>query len=379
VVKKALIQKRVHPHIMRHTFATTLLDIGNYLKTVQALMGHSHIRTTERYLHSTDDRKVEAIRSLIFGHSRRPKMLMNTNPQHFLSYWKPETAAANLQNGGSLNHAASNQYHRVSAGDTVWIVTVRDGQFILLGAIHVSCVTDGSHAAKSLATNALWDADFHLLTIAGSSHPIQDIIITRLAPRLRFLSRAGNDHLIISNGKVNPQQLQTMRVLTPDSVTLLQEALTNRLHGEDSSSAPPICGETSRAATSRETDHKRVFPTLRRLQAAGRKSGDLLKGEYRTLDRAEIPLNGLCYVLSECMYHLFPGLFTPYRISWGDGTTHWFLRFPDGNIIETIAEHGKECCDPNDYETARRVAFFTKTPSKRARMLLERSGLVPPP
>jgi site-specific recombinase XerD len=67
VAKKALIQKRVHPHVMRHTFATTLLDNGNDLKTVQTLMGHSHIRTTERYLHSTDDRKVEAIRSLQFG------------------------------------------------------------------------------------------------------------------------------------------------------------------------------------------------------------------------------------------------------------------------------------------------------------------------
>ena len=67
VVKKALIQKRVHPHVMRHTFATTLLDNGNDLKTVQTLMGHSHIRTTETYLHSTDDRKVEAIKSLQFG------------------------------------------------------------------------------------------------------------------------------------------------------------------------------------------------------------------------------------------------------------------------------------------------------------------------
>jgi site-specific recombinase XerD len=66
VVKKALIQKRIHPHVMRHTFATALLDIGSDLRTVQALMGHSHIRTTERYLHSTDDRKVEAIRSLQF-------------------------------------------------------------------------------------------------------------------------------------------------------------------------------------------------------------------------------------------------------------------------------------------------------------------------
>jgi integrase/recombinase XerD len=65
--KKALIRKRIHPHVMRHTFATTLLDKGVDLKTVQDLMGHSHIRTTERYLHSTDDRKVDAIGRLQFG------------------------------------------------------------------------------------------------------------------------------------------------------------------------------------------------------------------------------------------------------------------------------------------------------------------------
>ena len=67
VATKALIKKRIHPHVIRHTFATTLLDKGNDLRTVQALMGHSHIRTTEAYLHSTDDRKVEAIQSLRFG------------------------------------------------------------------------------------------------------------------------------------------------------------------------------------------------------------------------------------------------------------------------------------------------------------------------
>ena len=67
VVKKALIQKRVHPHVLRHTFATTLLDNGNDLRTVQALLGHSHTRTTEAYLHSSDDRMVEAVGSLQFG------------------------------------------------------------------------------------------------------------------------------------------------------------------------------------------------------------------------------------------------------------------------------------------------------------------------
>ena len=65
--QRGLIRKRIHPHVMRHTFATTLLDKGVDLKTVQNLMGHSHIRTTERYLHSTDDRKVDAVQRLQFG------------------------------------------------------------------------------------------------------------------------------------------------------------------------------------------------------------------------------------------------------------------------------------------------------------------------
>jgi len=67
VAKKALIRKRIHPHVTRHTFATTLLDKGVDLKTVQGLLGHSHIRTTERYLHTTEDKKVEAIEKLQFG------------------------------------------------------------------------------------------------------------------------------------------------------------------------------------------------------------------------------------------------------------------------------------------------------------------------
>ena len=65
--KKAMIRKRIHPHVIRHTFATTLLDKGADLKTVQVLMGHAHIRTTELYLHSSDDKKVEAIEKLQFG------------------------------------------------------------------------------------------------------------------------------------------------------------------------------------------------------------------------------------------------------------------------------------------------------------------------
>ncbi|TLD40619.1 MAG: Site-specific recombinase XerD [Candidatus Jettenia ecosi] len=67
VKKDALVTKRITPHTTRHTFATTLLDKGVDLKTVQELLGHSHIRTTEKYLHTSDEKKMDAIARLQFA------------------------------------------------------------------------------------------------------------------------------------------------------------------------------------------------------------------------------------------------------------------------------------------------------------------------
>jgi len=142
----------------------------------------------------------------------------------YLAYWKPEQVDWDDTASQMLDHAASQQYHKVRNGDHVYLLTSRQGNLYLLGRIIVDAIVGQREAASRLGCEPeeLWEADYHILAAPGTTMPVHPIACEDALRRLYTVS-AGQPQQI--KEPITAQRFQTMRQITPGSATVLDDLI----------------------------------------------------------------------------------------------------------------------------------------------------------
>jgi len=145
----------------------------------------------------------------------------------YLLYIKPQRVKERQKQTDLLmRHTASEQLGKVKLGDVLWLVTAPDGigDLYLWARIVVGWKGDQPRAADQLDVDesTLHGETWHVIAEQGTGEPHKWLLISAEdAERLRFVS-SDLDRLRVQEGKVNPQQIQAMRLLQPESVDLLE-------------------------------------------------------------------------------------------------------------------------------------------------------------
>lgn len=80
--KEAGIAKNIFPHMLRHSFASHLLDGGADLRIIQEMLGHSHISSTDRYTHVSMG-KIQELFTALHPRWKLPRQALHEIDEHF--------------------------------------------------------------------------------------------------------------------------------------------------------------------------------------------------------------------------------------------------------------------------------------------------------
>ncbi len=138
-------------------------------------------------------------------------------------YWKPKIALELLRQADSLDHVASDQLKTTHPGDTVWALTVINGELFLIGRLLVDIVTNRAGAISRLGNKVWGNKQAYALAVPGTEEPLKKISLRNHAKGLVFMSKTNKQLNVGPGGYVNGQELQSMRVLSSSSSQLFDQ------------------------------------------------------------------------------------------------------------------------------------------------------------